>query len=219
MNRINAIIKLINNANVVADICSDHALLGIELLKNKLAKHVINIDINKKPLENGINNLKKYNLLQFSTNILGNGIEPLNNTEVDVLVISGVGGNLIKKIISNDNINNCHEIVVLPNNNANIVRKWISENNYQIKYESIVKDDNHYYELINFSKSKFAKKLNEKEILFGPYNLKKISIQFCEMWKKHYDHINDNKLYYSNNKLKIKFDLIKEIMKNENWKN
>ncbi|MDE7222003.1 MAG: class I SAM-dependent methyltransferase, partial [Ureaplasma sp.] len=51
--RLNKICQLINNANYVVDIGSDHAFLSIALIEQSRAKFVTNIEINKSPLNNG----------------------------------------------------------------------------------------------------------------------------------------------------------------------
>jgi tRNA A22 N-methylase len=76
MNRIDSIVNLINDKNAtVIDIGCDHALLSIKLLKNKHCNFVYNVDINKKPLLNGIRNIKKNNLSKQTKNIQNDGLK------------------------------------------------------------------------------------------------------------------------------------------------
>jgi tRNA (adenine22-N1)-methyltransferase len=103
-NRLLAIANLIKKDSIIADVCSDHALLGCYLLSNSFCKFVYNIDINNEPLQSGIKNLTKYGVIEKSCNILADG---LNTNEIDkhidTCVIAGIGSNAIINILNNKN--------------------------------------------------------------------------------------------------------------------
>ena len=61
-NRLKSLVKYVNVEDKVIDIGCDHALLDIYLVKNNIVNNVLISDISKNALEQGIDNIKKYNL-------------------------------------------------------------------------------------------------------------------------------------------------------------
>ena len=49
--RLQAVVNLVSPGNVVADIGCDHGYVSIYLIEQKIAPHVIAMDVNKGPLE------------------------------------------------------------------------------------------------------------------------------------------------------------------------
>jgi tRNA (adenine22-N1)-methyltransferase len=86
------IIKQITKPSVVVDVGCDHCYLAINLLQQKIATFVYNIDIAKKPLASGISNLRKAKLLDYTKNICNDGFSNLHEKIVaNYCVISGIG--------------------------------------------------------------------------------------------------------------------------------
>lgn len=116
MNKINAIGNFIEKCPCVYDVGSDHAHLAIFLLRNKIAKHVINIEIKTQPLNHGILNLQKQHLVKKTTNIINDGLKNITKktkTKPSYIVIAGMGGNNIIKILENKDkkINKCYYLL------------------------------------------------------------------------------------------------------------
>ncbi|MEG1528926.1 MAG: class I SAM-dependent methyltransferase, partial [Clostridia bacterium] len=85
--------------DTVADIGCDHGKLGYYLLSTDRAKKIVATDISAKSLakaemlvnENGVAS-------QFETR-LGDGLKPLASNEADVVVVAGLGGDVISQIL------------------------------------------------------------------------------------------------------------------------
>ena len=60
--RLKSIANLVDSNDVVADIGCDHAYLDIYLVMNNIVPKTLACDINRKALDMGINNIKKYGL-------------------------------------------------------------------------------------------------------------------------------------------------------------
>ena len=76
--------------------------MGVELLKSTCVKHIISTDISEKCL-------KKSEFLFTSAGFkseydgrVGDGLKTLENGEVDTIIIAGMGGDLIKEIVTYD---------------------------------------------------------------------------------------------------------------------
>ena len=124
MDRLETIVKLARNSNSVADIGCDHGQVGVELLKSTGVTHVISTDISEKCL-------KKSEFLFASTGFqseydgrVGDGLKTLNRGEVDTVVIAGMGGDLIKDIVTYDigKTLSFENFIIQPMTNPDVVR-------------------------------------------------------------------------------------------------
>ena len=173
--RICEIAKLIKPYKIIADVGCDHGYLIIESFLNSDVSKAIAIDNKIGPLNSAKKNLEKYNFnVRFS---LSSGVNDIDD-DTEVVVISGMGGLLISKIISDDLTNNkklynVKRLILQANRNNFELRKFLMESNYQIIDEKIVYEDDKYYEII------VCERVNEKiiytfeELYFGPILLKR----------------------------------------------
>lgn len=101
-NRIEEIAKLVPSKTVVADIGTDHAYLIINLLLSKKILYAYAIDNKSGPIQNAINNIKKYDLEDKCEVIKVDGLNFNLRKDVNTLVFAGLGGlNVIKMIEDN----------------------------------------------------------------------------------------------------------------------
>lgn len=169
-NRISFISKLINNANIVVDVGSDHAQLSKILIDENRAKKVINIEKNLKPYENSVNNTKNYT--DRIENILSNGFLNFDkNIEIDYVTISGMGAKTMVDIICFCE-NSVKNIIFCSNNNEEILREFAKNNFYKIKKDLTILDNDVYYSLIWLSKTEGIKS-KKKDYILGNLKLKK----------------------------------------------
>lgn len=163
-NKLKQIAELVLPNSFLLDVGCDHALLDIYLV-NKNVRSIAS-DINILPLEKAKENIKKYGVENKITLKVGDGLEHLTN-EIDTIVISGMGGILIKDIIKKDinKISN-QKIITCPNNDGDVLRKFMTSNGFKIEQEILVKDK-YIYEIIVFVKG--YEKYSKKEIMYGKY--------------------------------------------------
>ena len=84
----------------VADIGTDHGYLPIALLQNGKATAAVAADINEAPLESAKRNAVKYGETQRMRFVLTDGLNGLNANDADDIIIAGMGGELILRIVS-----------------------------------------------------------------------------------------------------------------------
>ncbi|WP_312091735.1 tRNA (adenine(22)-N(1))-methyltransferase [Aminipila sp.] len=155
-DRLQTIADLIKNGQTVADIGTDHGFLPIFLWESKKSPKVILADISKGSLQKSIDNV---NLQNFSQDILsqsfdfrlGNGIQVLENGEVDVVVMAGMGGILMTEILSADLIKtkSIKSFILQPRNGQGKLRWWLLQNGFQIKEEKLVREGKFICEVIH----------------------------------------------------------------------
>ena len=168
--RLEEIINLVEDNSIVADIGTDHGIVPYELIKSNKAKKVIASDISEKSLDKL---REKLDYLDEPEKIILNvsdGLDNLNEYQVDTIIISGMGGNLIVDIL-NKNIDvakraNC--LILGANNSLSVLRKFLHDNSFEIIEEVDLFENAKYYQII---KVKVGKQLflNEYEYEFGKF--------------------------------------------------
>ncbi|MFA5542722.1 MAG: class I SAM-dependent methyltransferase [Bacilli bacterium] len=179
--RIKTIASYISPYKHIADIGCDHGYLIKEAIKNG-AVYAQAIDNKIGPLTTAKKNLLKFeNQVDFS---LSSGIKNLD-PRVEVIVIAGMGGQLIINIIDEDNskLNNVKRIITQANKNQFELRKYMSEKaGFKIVSEKIIEEDSIYYEIIVFEKG--SANYSDDELYFGPYLLVNKDDIFIKKWNE-----------------------------------
>lgn len=152
--RLQTIVDFVPAGGVVGDIGTDHGYIPVYLIDSKKSKKVIGTDISKGSLDKIIQYVK---LLNFENQIdtrLGNGLEVIGPNEIDTVIISGMGGLLIRDILSKDLeiTNTITHFILQPNIAAKELREYLIHNNFKIVDEELVFEENKYYEIIYATK-------------------------------------------------------------------
>ena len=210
--RLKEIAKYTSGYNLLLDVGSDHGLLPIYALKNKYVNEAIASDINSKPLIIAKENFAKYNL-DIKT-IIYDGIP---KTNADVIVIAGMGAELVISILEKtlNNAKNLKRLILAPNCDYDILRNYVKKS-FKIVDEDIIYDKNHYYEIIVLEKG--MEEYSDIDLLFGPILLKKKSETFINKYKKELNNLNkivDNITDINKQKeVKERIKLIEEMILN-----
>jgi len=165
----------------LADIGTDHAQLPIHAVEQGYVYAALAIDNKEGPFVIAYSNVKKANLSHKITVIKGDGIDKIDD-EVDVLVISGMGGKLISSILQKDSIRNIKRVILQPNIDSSIVRSTMNKLGFKIIDELVLKDAKKYYDVIVFEKG--TQTLSTFECDFGPINLALKPFYFVEKIEK-----------------------------------
>ena len=131
----------------VADIGTDHGYLSIHLLQTGAAAHVIACDLRKDPLENARRNAHLFGVDGAMELRLSDGLERIQPGEVDTVVMAGMGGDLIGRILSQ-----CPwrrqaglQFILQPQSAGNVLRRWLCGDGFEILREEPVQDGNFLY--------------------------------------------------------------------------
>ena len=135
----------------VADIGTDHGYLGIYLLQSGAARHVIACDLRKDPLENARRNAKLFGVDGEMELRLSDGLEIILPDEVDTVVMAGMGGDLIQKILSQCPWRKREglQFILQPQSAGNVLRRWLCEDGFEIQREEPVQDGHFLYTVMD----------------------------------------------------------------------
>lgn len=99
-NRLSLCASFVRKGAKLADIGTDHAYLPIWLVTNNIVDTALACDINEGPLKSGQADIKKFGLSDRITLRLSDGLQNVSENEADDIIIAGMGGELIVKILS-----------------------------------------------------------------------------------------------------------------------
>lgn len=142
---------MVREGSNVADIGTDHAFLPVYLILCGKCGKAVAADVKKGPLMHAGETVGQYELSDKISLRLSDGLDNVNENEADDIVIAGMGGILISKIISRAEWlkNGNKQLILQPMTHSENVRKYLCENGYSIIRERAVREDNHLYCIIN----------------------------------------------------------------------
>lgn len=145
--RLKLIASFVSKGSILADIGTDHGYVPIYLVKNDIIPSAIAMDINAGPLKKAEENVKMSGLERKIQLRLSDGLDRLNLNEAGSVLIAGMGGRLIIKILDKgkavcDNVN---ELILSPHSEIELVREYLMNNGFAVIREEMILDEGKYY--------------------------------------------------------------------------
>lgn len=181
--RLKALADNIPDGSRLADIGCDHGLLDIYLVKVREEIHIIASDVNKNALNSAQKNIQKYKVEKQITTVLSNGLDNLDTSNLDTIVISGMGSHTIAGILYQNlsKLKPIKTLILQSNNDLDFLRYKVTKIGYYIEKEILVKDAGIIYTIIIFKKG--YRIYTKKQRYFGPCLLKENSQLFQEKYQ------------------------------------
>ncbi|MBQ7447955.1 MAG: SAM-dependent methyltransferase [Eubacterium sp.] len=187
--RLRAIADLVTPEHRLADIGTDHGYLPIWLLQNQRIPYALGLDIRPGPLEHAGINMQNAGVSDKMELRLSDGLEQLQASEADTVVISGMGGMLIISILQNarQKVRCMKELILSPQSDIPMVRQFLRTNGFLIVDEQVVIDGQKFYTIIKAvptqdgSGTSFRGNEQTLEDQFGPVLLEKRPEAFIQM--------------------------------------
>ena len=132
----------------VADIGTDHGSLPVYLVTQGIAPMAFAGDVNPGPLEKARETIAQYGCGDRVFPVLGNGLQPLSPSQVDTLVLAGMGGELIARILKEAPWCREKKLVLQPMTGADKLRQWLYQAGFVICLEKVVRDSGKLYTVI-----------------------------------------------------------------------
>lgn len=167
--RLSSVASMVTAGNCLADVGTDHGYVPIYLYERKIIPHAIAMDINKGPLERAALHIAESGMKEAIETRLSDGLTALKPGEADSVVIAGMGGPLIIRILSAhpEITESLKELILQPQSEISEVRIWLYEQGYEIVEEHMVFEDGKYYPMFKAVKNPEAEKLTNLEYKYG----------------------------------------------------
>lgn len=154
--RLKAVADLITGEGVLADIGTDHGYIPIYLVQTGRIPQAIAADIKEGPLLRAKEHIEKYGLGAYIETRLSDGAKKIAPGEAQILVLAGMGGGLMQRILSQSEevFSVAKEVILQPQSEQEHLRRYLIAKGYQILAEDMVKEDGKYYPMMRISMTK-----------------------------------------------------------------
>ena len=148
-DRLLACCNFVAKGDRVADIGCDHGYLGIHLLTNCIATHMIESDVAPGPLESARKNAKKYGVESAMTFCLSDGVKDIPR-DFDTLVCAGMGGDTMVHILTDAPWlkNQQYRMILQCQSKSPMLRRSLDENGWRITEEAVLKEGRFLYTIM-----------------------------------------------------------------------
>ncbi len=147
--RLSAALEMLYGYDTVADIGCDHGRLTAALLQNRICKRVIAADISKSSLQKARWLIDRIGLNDFVSFRVGDGCEVLKPNECDAIVLLGMGGTLMCRILDACSIPlmGANTVVLQPMRAQDDIRRYLYEHRYHITEDQVIRDHGRLYQV------------------------------------------------------------------------
>lgn len=167
--RLTKIASMVTAGNCLADVGTDHGYVPIYLLENQVIPRAIAMDINEGPLKRAQLHIAESGFQQHIETRISDGLAALKTGEADSVVIAGMGGPLMIKILSDhpEVTASLEELILQPQSEIAEVRIWLYEQGYEITEEHMVYEEGKYYPMFRAVKNGDCPKQDLLEYRYG----------------------------------------------------
>lgn len=190
-NRLKTVAGMVTEGLILADVGTDHGYVPIYLVSNGIVPKAYAMDINKGPLERAKEHIEENNLEGKIETILSDGMKGLAGKDAQSVVVAGMGGELVCKILDESPvIENIEELILSPHSNVKEVRKKVTAIGFDIVDEVMVEEFGKYYNIVKAIKCAETKNYSEFDYEFGKIMFKTKDKVFLEYLNKTINKIN-----------------------------
>ncbi len=196
--RMQAVADLITPCDMLADVGTDHGYIPIYAVEEKIVKRAIAMDINRGPIERAASHIAEHGLEAYIDTRCCDGVADLKAGEVQTVVIAGMGGGLMQKIMEDGAkvFQTVSEVILQPQSEIEKFRYYLVSHGWYIEKEDIVFEDGKYYPMMRIRHGEMEIS-NELFGKFGIYLLEERNPVLKDYLNKSLDTCSSilNKLY------------------------
>lgn len=145
--RLAAVVGYIPRGSVMADIGTDHAYLPVYLVESGVCPGAVAADLNPGPYRAALESVVRAGLADLIAVRRGNGLQCLEPGEVQVVVMAGMGGGTMRRLLeaAPGVLAALERLVLQPMDDAPQLRRWLIDHGWRLADERLVEDDGHLY--------------------------------------------------------------------------
>ena len=148
--RLQAVARLVTPGGRLADVGTDHGYVPIWLFEQGQILSAIAMDLRNGPLERAREHIQMHGLDAHIETRLSDGLDKLLPGEADSIVIAGMGGMLVVKILSQGQkvLSSVKELILQPQSDLDAVREYLHRTGFVIVKEDMIFEDGKYYPMM-----------------------------------------------------------------------
>jgi len=134
---------------IVADVGTDHAYLPVYLVATGRADSAVASDINRGPIENAKETVRKYGLEDKITTLIADGLDGIEPYHPNDVIIFGMGGELIATIVDRAKwTREGTRLILQPMTKPEALRDYLGEVGFRIVDETLSEADGRVYQTL-----------------------------------------------------------------------
>lgn len=175
-DRLTTVAAMIPEGGILADVGTDHGYIPIRLLQEGKIEAALAMDVNEGPLARAKEHAEENGLTDKITLRLSDGLEKLEAGEADTLLIAGMGGKLMARILRDgeDVFKSMKTAVLQPQSDLDEVRGFVLSHGFTIIDETMLIEDGKYYTIMKAVKGE-SEAYTKADLVFGKINIEKRS--------------------------------------------
>lgn len=148
--RLQAVANLVTPGKRLADIGTDHGYVPIWLYEQGRIPSALAMDLREGPLQRAKEHIRMHGLDEKIKTRLSDGLEKLLPGEADSIVIAGMGGMLVVKILTQGQavLDSIQELILQPQSDLDAVREYLHRTGFVIVQEEMVFEEGKYYPMM-----------------------------------------------------------------------
>lgn len=191
--RLNTIISLVEPGKRAADIGTDHGYVPVELVRRGICERALAMDVRRGPLAAAEKNIRAYGLEGQVETRLSEGLERLSPGEADRIVIAGMGGALMQRILTagEEAARAAGQLVLSPQSDLSGFRRFLCSRHYRIRQEAMVFDEGKYYTVLLVADGE-PESYEEDEYAYGKYirpQDRELKTEYLQKRRAHYQSL------------------------------
>ncbi len=179
--RLYSAVQFIKPGSRCIDVGTDHAYLPIYLVESGICPQVLASDINQGPIDSASQHIRAAGLEDKILTRRADGLSGLENFRPDTVLIFGMGGELIARILEDAPWTKSKEtdLVLQPMSRVGLLRAFLYENGYSIIGEAL-SQSGRIYQTLHARYTGEKTEYTQEELLLGRWNIEHPSPLFVD---------------------------------------
>ena len=124
--------------------------------------------MNRGPLARAEAHIREAGLATYIETRLSDGLRELGAEDADTVLIAGMGGMLILRILTEGtpHLSGVEELILQPQSDVYRVRDWLQKHGYRVETEELVEEDGKYYPMMRAVRGQ-ERRMEQEELYYG----------------------------------------------------
>jgi len=152
--RLKCIAGYIDDKDAVADIGTDHGYIAVHLAQANPNRNIIASDTSEGSLNSARRSASNFGVSSAIKFINAFGLDGVSPSEIDTVVIAGLGGETIVSILAGVTWTQCENIklILQPQSKIDVLCKFLNDNGYVIREPKSVSDRGKTYTIFHIGR-------------------------------------------------------------------